>query len=105
MKTNQIEAMLTLTAEIAREVPDTKLYTIPRNVAKLQRLASSLHKRYEDACSYEWACAEGYKKRTGKLEERVCELAKELGVVLALQRDPRGWPVIVTVAGKETRLG
>lgn len=105
MNSHQIEAMLTLTAEIARLKQDTKLYEIPRGVAKLQRLAASLHKRYEAACSYEWANTEAYEKRTDQLEKKALMLAAELCVGLEIQRDPRGWPFIFNTGERETRLG
>ncbi len=104
--THQIEAMLNLTAEVSRVNTKVKMYEIPRAVAKLQRIASSLHKRYEAACSYEWANTEAYEKRTERLEWKAGELAEAIGVQVEFQRDPRGWPMsIKTLGGYETRIG
>lgn len=101
----QNEAMLTLAVLITRHQPLINPHLICMIVAKLQRLAVSLRKRYEASCSYEWACTEAYETQTGKLEARAMSLVAELGVKLELQRDPRGWPMIFTVAGREERLG
>lgn len=107
MKTHQIENLLSLASEIARTCPPAKAKTfeIPRVLMKLQKLAISLQHRYEAACSYEWACTEAYEKRTERLETKAGELAKTLGLSLEHQRDPRGWPLKLMVAGNERGIG
>ena len=107
----QYEAMLDLAATVgyaagADTLPhDIETLRIPQNVAKLGKLASSLHKRYEAACSYQYANTDAYRTRTANLEKKAMEIAKELGVTLELQTDPRGWPFIVKLGAYETRLG
>lgn len=105
MNKHQLEAVCTLIAEVARYSSTVKTYDIPRNFIKLQKLASSLHKRYEAACSYEWTDTEAYRARTEALENKALRLAEDLGIGLEIQGDPRGWPFIVRVGGAETRLG
>jgi len=74
-------------------------------VAKLGKLASSLHKRYEADCSYQWADTDQYRARTAKLEAQAQAIAKEMAIGLEFQRDPRGYPFIVKLGNYETRLG
>ena len=104
MKTYQTEALLTLVANVARN-GGKPLHDITIGCSKLQKLASSLRKRYEAACSYEWACTTEYERRTDKLELKAQTLAKDLGVFLEIQRDPRGWPFIVTTGKTEISIG
>ena len=108
MNKESMEAMLTLTTLISKARPDLPGLMIPRNVAKLQRLAHSLHKRYVRyvaMCNYQGANTDQYLKTTDTLEAKALSLAAELGVALELQRDPRGRPMIFTIDGREERLG
>lgn len=100
-------AALDLAAMIARNVPADRVATkdIGPNVSKLGRIASSLHKRYEAACSYAWADTDMYAQATEALEAKATALGAVLGIEVTHQRDPRDWPVICKVGDRETRLG
>lgn len=84
---------------------DCNTYKIASGVAELARIAGSLHKRYENACSYQWANEPAYEKRTANLEAKAAKVAKGLGIELELQTDPRGWPLICKVMDFSIRLG
>lgn len=104
---HQTEAMLTLCAEIVRMSPTLPTYRAVRAVQDLQRVAARLHRRYEAACSYEWAATEAYERRTERLEADAASIAANLpGLTVEPQRDPRGWPLILKMNGVELgRLG
>jgi hypothetical protein len=98
----RLESLLSITAQIAMfhhlyRWQDKALpaHEIARHMAQLAKIASQLHKRYEAACSYEWANTEKYERRTENLEGKAREIADKLGVFLEHQRDPRGWPIIL----------
>lgn len=97
-------AMLELTGAILRDIPESKLYVVTRAVYDLQKIAGQLHKRYEAACSYEYANTDRYNKRTENLESKAVSIGKEIGVTIGHQRDPRGWPLIVAIGNEEHRL-
>ena len=107
MKTHQIQNLLELATEIARaqKPSQAKTFEIPRTLMKLQKIAVSLHKRYEADCSYQWADTDAYRARTERLEFKAGELVEALGLKIQHQRDPRGWPLILNVAGAERRIG
>lgn len=105
MQTHQIENLLSLAVLIARARPEAKTHEIPIALGKLQRLATSLHKRYEAACNYDWACTPEYEARTGRLETKAEEIARGLNIRLTHQRDPRGWPLVLDLDGHEYRIG
>lgn len=84
----------------------------------LQRAGATLHTRYEAACSYEWADTPEYERHTEKREATLLRTAKDWGmnittdcnerrpgVWVRLQTDPRGWPVVLYINGREHRLG
>jgi len=101
MKKEAIEQCLFLAAKIGREQAGIQPYEIAKNIAKLQKIASSLHKRYEADCSYQWADTEEYRARTERLELHAGEIVELLGtpkIKLKLQRYPRGWPIQLTFA-------
>ena len=64
-----------------------------------------MRRRFENQCSYEWACTEKYEAATERLAARLCSIALPEGVTLELQRDPRGWPINLTVRGNLYALG
>lgn len=101
------EAMMTL-AQAIDAVQDGGLNTI-RTVQALAKGARSLHKRYENECSYQWADTDAYRKRTENLEKKLAALFAELNLpdncTMEIQGDPRGWPLIFTIDGREHRLG
>lgn len=101
----RILAQLNVVAEIVKTNPDCKIYNVTRDVANLAKIARSLHKRYEASCSYEWATTDKYNRATDRLEDKAQSIGINLGVTIGLQRDPRGWPVIVKTGLYETRLG
>ncbi len=98
-------AMMELAALVMQDVPGSKLYQVIDAVYDLQRLARSLHRRYEAQCSYQWADTAAYSTRTDNMEAKAVKIGAEIGIAVELQRDPRGWPVIVKIAGREVRLG
>jgi hypothetical protein len=71
-------------------------YRIAAGVDRLARLARALKRHDEDRCngtigSSEWILDYAKSDRiVARLEERVQAVAKELGVVVQHQRDPRG---------------
>ena len=65
----------------------------------LARVGRQLHNRYEASCSYAWACTKRYEARTDRLEAAAQALAAAVNVRSELQRDPRGWPLILQLAG------
>jgi hypothetical protein len=84
----------------------------------LQRQGALLHTRYENQCSYAWACTEEYEAKTEKLENTLLKNAKAFGFAetrdvneksslafIRLQRDPRGWPIELIINGRSIRLG
>lgn len=93
----KIMAQLELIGDIMRTDENAKLYDVARVVFDLGKIASSLHKRYENACNYEWACTEKYLRRTESLEQKARDLGASIGLTVGHQRDPRGWPMIVRI--------
>lgn len=131
MKKETVEHLLTVAAQLSRDLPGTSAYQWARFVYQANTMAASLQRRYEAACSYAWATTDAYTKRTESLEHklvRLCaqagfqvvenwaitgdggafrltdeELAK--GTYCALQTDPRGWSLILRFGGRVDRLG
>lgn len=107
MNKYRLDAMMTL-AHAINAVHDGGLKTI-NTVQSLAKLAKSLHKRYENECSYQWADTDAYRKRTENMEKKAADLFVSLGLpascTLELQGDPRGWPLVFTIEGREHRLG
>jgi hypothetical protein len=105
----QTYEMLTHAARIAAECPELSPHRIALLVLNLQSIAASLHKRYEAACSHEWANTPAYERRTERLEAKAAELApfQTMGrLTVEHQRDPRGWPLILKLNNAEIgRLG
>lgn len=90
---------------------------------ELQKTGASLHSRYENLCNgFPWdkdgSYTEKYERATDKKEEKIIQLCaahgiaathdvneRREGVFIMLQRDPRGWPIVLYVSGREYRLG
>ena len=66
------------------------VHQITDEVLSLARAAESLRKRYEAACSYQWADTDEYRAKTERAENRIIERVKALGLHAYLQTDPRG---------------
>lgn len=97
-------AMLEIIGTIMRDIPESKLYEVSRAVYDLQKIAAQLHKRYEAACSYQWACTEKYERKTEKLESMAQEIGAGIGITVGHQHDPRGWPLVLIIGGREYSL-
>lgn len=82
----------------------------------LNRAGATLHTRYENQCSYEWACTEKYEGATDKREKTLLKNASEFGFTVTddvnekrpgsfirLQGDPRGWPIELIFNTPDTR--
>ncbi|NBU79675.1 MAG: hypothetical protein EBS50_11510 [Sphingomonadaceae bacterium] len=81
-----------------------------RTVQALAKIAKTLHVRYEAECSHQWADTDAYRQKTETLEKKAARLFQELELppktaTLEFQRDPRGWPLVFTIEGREYRLG
>ena len=98
-------ACLEVAVVIARKQPDLLAFRIARTIHDLQRIGRQLHRRYEASCSYQWADSDAYRRRTEQLELKVAAVAVSGQVSVELQRDPRGWPIIIQVDGVELRIG
>jgi hypothetical protein len=105
----QTYEMISHAARIAAECPELSPHRVTSVVMDLQHMAASLHKRYEAACSYEWANTPAYERRTERMEAKAADLApfQTMGrLTVEHQRDPRGWPLILKLNGVEIgRLG
>lgn len=104
---NQLSALVAMAANVAQAAPSLSPYRIASTLTVLQQKAAALHRRYTAACSHEWACTEKYERRTENEEHRVKQIAAAVpGLTVQYQRDPRGWPLILKLDGKELgRLG
>ena len=106
MKPNHaLIACLEVAVLLAHQNPEATPYRIARAVHDLQKMGQQLHRRYEAACSYPSASTEDYEKRTTRLEDKAHDTAANARIALAYQRDPRGWPLIITINGSEHRIG
>jgi hypothetical protein len=101
----RMKAHLDLTGDIMRTNAEAKLYNVTHTVLELGKLAKSLHKRYENACNYQWATTDKYERATERMEEKAVKLGQAIGITIDLQRDPRGWPLICRINMVEHRLG
>lgn len=105
MNQHTLEAVTSLTAIIARCNPSLTPFIISRDVLKLSKLASSLHKRYSNGRNYQWATGDKYDAHTEKLENKTKELGVNLGVRVEPNRDPRTSALKVIVEQQEVYLG
>ena len=103
MQKEQYENLLTITAIVSRQSGHAPVL-VARNLAKLQRIAVSLRKRYEAACSYQWADNDAYRARTASLQQKAVMLGQEIGLDIKHQEDPRGAPLSFTLRGGEHRI-
>lgn len=62
---------------------------------ELAKMGERLRKRYENACSYQWATTERYEADTERAEKRLSDYASAAGLRLYIQGDPRGATVYV----------
>lgn len=104
------DLLITRIGEVTRETVGHPLHDWRARrdlVNYLQRAGACLHARYENACSYEWAYTEQYEKGTEGRERRIMERIKQAQFpgTLTFQGDPRGWPLVFTIDGREYRLG
>ena len=104
---SKTEIKLILAARLGRACPTLPAVTVADTVHGLARLAASLHRRYEAACSYQYANTEKYERATERREAKARDLAAKIpGLTVEHQRDPRGWPLILKLDGEEIgRLG
>lgn len=113
LRAYRTESLLYLSQTVAQALAfhdiHNRMMDTTRALMLLAKNAKILQKRYENACNYEWACTPKYEKRTEKIEANTIAAFVSLGLprtdTLALQRDPRGWPLIFKIAGHEMRLG
>jgi hypothetical protein len=106
MKPNHaLIACLEVAVLLANQNPDATPYRIARAVHDLHKIGQQLHRRYEASCSYAHANTEAYEKRTATLEDRATEAAANARITLGFQRDPRGWPLVISVNGREYQIG
>lgn len=111
------KAKTVATGAIIRTMPDKMPIHASRIVDYFQRAGAYLHTRYECSCNgmdrQGRVTGKAFIARTDKLEHSLLANAQLYGfsVVpdeapsIALQRDPRGWPIILTLQGREYRLG
>ena len=65
------------------------------------RSATSLHKRFEAECSYQWADTDKYRNRTQRLIGKILEKAKIYQMTMEINQDPRGAPLKITTCKGE----
>ena len=127
MKASTALHLSTLTAALQYTYGDINNATrAAQTIHEAHRLAKALRARYEAACSYPWANTPAYEKRTEKMEAKLCKLLEAVGFNItqshaldivpvhgpnglplwaALQRDPRGWPLILSIGGRVESVG
>ena len=66
-----------------------------RALRELAWRGARLRKRYENACSHTWAATESASRITEGLEGECVALARDAGLSVYLQTDPRGCTVYV----------
>lgn len=101
-KQEDLAQLLYLATLLAPEGP-TNPWGNATKLVRLQSFGRALRKRFEAACSYEWANTDAYAKRTDKLVANARELFASLAwsdtkrPKLEINRDPRGAALKVTV--------
>jgi len=60
---------------------------------RLKKIARSLHRYYEQGCS--WGLTERQMRREEKLEKEAEEIAKKWGLYIDICTDPRGAPICI----------
>ena len=97
---------LTVAAALAQHMPHKKPCEIASFIEDLDKMGAALNRRYLASCNHKWATTEAYEKRTDKMEDKLCKMVADFsGVVVTLQRDPRGWPVVITIDDCDFYLG
>lgn len=91
------QILLSLAVEVSRACPHIDATLIPQNLSKLQRLASTLLKRYDDEVSMGGQPPMWHSK-TEYFEARAYELADEIDCLIMLPR------CVMVVNGKEMEL-
>lgn len=118
------ESKRTAAKAIGQALPELNTFdSILPLVDQLQRAGASLHTRYENLCNgFPWdkdgQHTAKYEAATDRKEARLIELCadhgialtrdvneKREGVFLFIQSDPRGWPIVLFINGREYRLG
>ena len=119
-----IESKDTAVSSLAESTGENGFDIVPF-VDYLQRASATLHSRYENLCNgfpfdKDGSYTESYESKTDKMEKTLMRRAaekgfqecgqyeideKKKGLFIALQRDPRGWPLILKIDGQEVRLG
>ena len=109
---------------ISRAMPELDIFdSVLPLVDSVQKIGAALHGRYENLCNgFPWDqdgdYTAKYEKMTDNKEARLIRLCadhgialthdvneKREGVFLYIQTDPRGWPIVFYVSGREYRLG
>ena len=86
-----MESYATIRSENAAELG--RLNLRGHAVAKLQKIARSLHHLDEHSCNY--GLTDRQEKNEARLESQAAEIAKEARLKVYRQGDPRGWPLYV----------
>ncbi len=96
-----------VTVALGEQCPQLDWRTRYDLVDYLQRASAILHTRYENACSYAWASTEQYERQTASREACILATLREHGLAdcAEFQTDPRGWPLVLRLNGREYRLG
>lgn len=103
MQSDSVNNLVYLSALIAKSsgrIP----FDISRNLVKLQKLATTLRKRYENERIYAWARSDEFLKVNLAHENKAIELARELGLQLRVQKSA-DWPFVIEVGKREERIG
>jgi hypothetical protein len=98
-KQEELEFSIVLAKELA---PNTRTSIVAELASRLIRAATSLHRRYEAACSYEWACTEAYERGTERKEDAVRKMLAPHGIACEFGSDPRGAPVTLKLKSGRT---
>jgi hypothetical protein len=98
-------ACLELAVLAGQQNPDATPYRLAKAIHDLQKTGEQLHRRYVADCSYQYADTDKFRRRTEVLEDQAHETAANARLTLGFQRDPRGWPLIITINNREYRIG
>ena len=107
MTKQQLQDLVLATAALAKFKAASALpCDVARDMGKLQKLASSLSKRYYEEATFSWAQTREREEKTRDLEKRAQELAKVLGIKLAIDTQANAYPpFVLIIAGNEYELG
>jgi hypothetical protein len=86
-------------------------YGVCMDIVRLESMARKLRNRYTNACSYQWADTDAYRRGTSNLEARIKRIVDAWDVIpgkfnvsLEFQTDPRGSSMKLSINGLEYRL-